>query len=188
MVDTKLTALSAIGTLGDDDYFYVVDDPAGTPLSRRVAASVVKTYTAPAASDTVAGVVEIAIQSEQETGTDVVRAVTPGRQHFHPSAAKAWVRFNNAGTVAASYNITSITDSGEGDWSVNIATDFSSASYCGVMTSSAVSTSLDFYGIDAASAAGVYNIGFFNYDLIATIARKDPDINEVHASFFGDQA
>src|SRR5687767_3503642 len=35
------------------------------------------------ASDTASGAIEIAIQSEMETATDVVRAVTPGRMQYH---------------------------------------------------------------------------------------------------------
>ena len=44
MADAKLTALSAIGTLGNDDLFYVVDDPGGTPLSRKATGLVLKAY------------------------------------------------------------------------------------------------------------------------------------------------
>lgn len=70
-----------------------------------------------------------ATQSDQETASSTAVAVTPGRQHFHPSAAKAWCVFNASGTVAASYNITSVSDNGTGDWTITIATDFSSASF-----------------------------------------------------------
>lgn len=98
-----------------------------------------------AASDTLSGGIEIAIQSEQETGTDVVRAVTPGRQHFHPSAAKCWGFTTGAGTPALnaqSYNMTSITDTGVGILTVTIATDFSSASWIALaqQTQSAATT------------------------------------------------
>lgn len=191
MADTKLTALTDITTLGNDDYFYVVDDPAGTPVSRRVTALVLKTYAAPAASDTVAGVIEYAIQSEQETGTSTVLAVTPGRQHFHPSASKCWVRYNSAGTVAASYNTTSVTDTAAGNWTVNIATDFSTANYCGVVnggfdSDTLAGTAMSCFGLDVASAAGTFNIGMFRITDASAIARADPSVDEVHVSFFGD--
>ena len=81
-----------------------------------------------AASDTVAGLIELAVQSEMEAGTDVTRAVTPGRQHYHPSALKAWaVATVSAGvpSVAASYNVTSVTDTGTGDITFNLTTAFS---------------------------------------------------------------
>ena len=83
-----------------------------------------------AASDTQAGRIELAIQSEMETGTDTGRAVVPGRQHFHPGHPKAWVVFSTDGTVLASYNVTSVTQNGNGDYTVNLAITMSSANYC----------------------------------------------------------
>lgn len=49
----------------------------------------------------------------------------------HPSVSKAWVNFTGTGTVTIndSYNTTSITDNGTGDYTWNIATDFSSANW-----------------------------------------------------------
>ena len=46
--------------------------------------------------------------------------------------AKAWVNFNGTGTVAirASYNVSSITDHGVGDYTVNFANALADASYC----------------------------------------------------------
>ena len=50
-------------------------------------------------------------------------------------SAKVWFRYNpSAGTVQASYNITSITDTATGTTDVTIATDFSSANYAIVGT------------------------------------------------------
>ena len=90
------------------------------------------TTTVVAADDTTAGKIEIAVQGEMETGTDATRAVTPGRQHFHKSAAKAWIVFTISGTtvtVRDSYNVTSVTRNGVGDYSINLTTAFSSAYY-----------------------------------------------------------
>ena len=46
-------------------------------------------------------------------------------------ACRAWVNFNGTGTVAirASGNVSSITDNGTGDYTVNFATDMGDASY-----------------------------------------------------------
>jgi hypothetical protein len=46
-------------------------------------------------------------------------------------AAKAWVNFNGTGTVAirASFNVTSITDNGTGDYTVNFTTALEDANY-----------------------------------------------------------
>ena len=45
---------------------------------------------------------------------------------------RAWVNFNGTGTVAirASFNVTSITDNGAGDYSVVFTTAISDANYC----------------------------------------------------------
>ena len=46
-------------------------------------------------------------------------------------SAKAWVNFNGTGTVAirASYNVSSITDNGTGDYTVNFTTALADANY-----------------------------------------------------------
>ena len=48
-------------------------------------------------------------------------------------ACRAWVNFNGTGTVAirASGNVSSITDNGTGDYTVNFATAMPDANYCG---------------------------------------------------------
>ena len=47
-------------------------------------------------------------------------------------ACKAWVNFNGTGTVAirGSYNVSSITDNGSGDYTVNFTTAMPDANYC----------------------------------------------------------
>jgi len=48
-----------------------------------------------------------------------------------PGAAKAWVNFNGTGTVAirASFNVSSITDNGTGDYTVNFTNELEDNSY-----------------------------------------------------------
>ena len=52
-------------------------------------------------------------------------------------SAKAWVNFNGTSTVAirASYNVSSITDNGTGDYTVNFTTALADANYSAVVTS-----------------------------------------------------
>jgi hypothetical protein len=73
--------------------------------------------------------VTAAVQSDQETATSTSVAVVPGVQQFHPSAAKLWLNADTGGGIILSYNITSITDTGNGTITVTIATDFSSTTY-----------------------------------------------------------
>lgn len=77
----------------------------------------------------------IATQANQEAAASVVLVVTPGRQQFHPSAPKYWMRTTVSGgtpTLQANYNVTSITDTATGRLTITINVDFSSASWCNV--------------------------------------------------------
>ncbi len=73
-----------------------------------------------------------ATQAEMEAASSSTAMVTPRRVVAHPGTAKGWIYFNGAGTVAinANYNVTSITDNGVGDYTINWTTAFSSANYC----------------------------------------------------------
>ena len=77
-----------------------------------------------------------ATQAQQETATSTTTYVSPGRQQYHPSAAKAWVNFNGTGTIAirGSYNVSSITDNGTGDYTVVFTTAMSDANFASVIT------------------------------------------------------
>jgi hypothetical protein len=127
----------------------------------------------------------IASQSDMEAATSVVTIVTPGRQHFHPSAAKFWVIFTgNSTTITASYNMTSITD-GTTQATVTIATDFSGSAWC--IQATAVAAAATAAGARLAScltmAAG--SIIVFCTDASATPALADP--TSWCVAGFGDQ-
>lgn len=85
--------------------------------------------TVDAASDTAAGRIEIAVQSEMETATDNTRCVTPGRVQFHPGVAKYWVVADAAGLQVAGHNLDGVTDTGTGILTVAYSTDFSTGNY-----------------------------------------------------------
>jgi len=55
-----------------------------------------------------------------------------GGQPTIDGLAKAWVNFNGTGTVAirASLNVSSITDNGTGDYTVNFTNALADANYC----------------------------------------------------------
>jgi hypothetical protein len=91
----------------------------------------------PAASDTVSGRIEIAVQSEVEAASSTTLATPPGRVHFHPGVTKFWAYATVAAgtpTLQTSYNVTSIADTAEGVLTVTIATDFSSANWAPQLT------------------------------------------------------
>jgi hypothetical protein len=55
---------------------------------------------------------------------------------------RAWVNFNGTGTVAirASFNVSSITDNGTGDYTVNFTTALADANFCVSGTASLLAT------------------------------------------------
>lgn len=123
--------------------------------------------------------VSAATQAEQETATSTTTYVSPGRQQYHPSAVKAWVNFNGTGTVVidASYNTTSITDNGTGDYSANWSTSFSSAEYTILGCQSGGARFTDIFVL----AAGSTRVRTFNS------ATTQVDADEVYLIACGDQ-
>jgi hypothetical protein len=106
------------------------------------------------------GIAGIASQAQAEAGTDNTTLMTPERTkqaidgqvgvaNAAPVktalnatgsapifACRAWVNFNGTGTVAirASGNVSSITDNGTGDYTVNFATAMADANYSAVVS------------------------------------------------------
>ena len=65
---------------------------------------------------------------EGETNEDTY--APPDLIKYSPGVAKFYVKFNPSGTIqGTAYNTTSVADNGTGDWTVTIATDFSSANW-----------------------------------------------------------
>lgn len=100
--------------------------------------------------------------------------------------AKAWVNFDGTGTIAArdSENVSSLTDNGTGDYTVNIGNDFDAADYA-VSGSGAQSGSGGRWmmvSAAAAPAAGNYRITCFNNSNVAV------DLEYVQNSAHGDLA
>jgi hypothetical protein len=75
-----------------------------------------------------------ATQANQELGSSSLVYVSPSVQHFHNSAVKFWVKWAVTTTIGVSYNVASITDTGAGDWTVNLTVSFSSANWCASYT------------------------------------------------------
>ena len=105
--------------------------------------TLVPTTQLPQSTTTNVGVVEIATSAEVNTATDNTRVVTPStllsgvKNHLNVSgnapmyACRAWVNFNGTGTVAirASGNVSSITDNGVGDYTINFTSALPNSNY-----------------------------------------------------------
>lgn len=134
-----------------------------------------------------------AAQTDQETATSTILAVTPGRQQYHPSSAKAWINWNGTGTpaVRASYNMdptTPITDNGTGDYTLNIGTNMSSANYCTVLGHGSQNGSGSLYTMGVSDGDVATHVTAGSIRLRAYQAATLTDINWLNAAFFGDQA
>lgn len=86
----------------------------------------------------------IATQAEMEAGTSLTVVVPPGRVQYHPGVAKFWGKFGTTGNTVAGYNVDSPTDQGTGDIIVNVTTDFSSTSWCSLVSVEMTATT---YGV-----------------------------------------
>lgn len=176
-----LNSVSPITTRGD----IIRGDSSGD--AERLAKGAANTFLSSNGTDV--AYVAAATQTEQEAGTALSKPVTPARQHYHQSAAKAWVVFNGTGAVAitASFNITSITDNGTGNYTVNIATNFSSANYAGVVSGhrGVGGTATNFHAVGPITSdptAGTWRLETGNSN-----SNSNVDFEFVSAIFFGDQ-
>lgn len=71
----------------------------------------------------------LADQAGMEAASSTTTYVSPARAKFHPGVAKGWVNYTmvSSTTITTSYNVTSLTDNGTGDTTINWTTAFSTA-------------------------------------------------------------
>tara|TARA_B110000208_G_scaffold49147_1_gene64966 strand:+ start:1039 stop:1542 length:504 start_codon:yes stop_codon:yes gene_type:complete len=83
-------------------------------------------------------------------------------------SARAWVNFNGTGTVAirASGNVSSITDNGTGDYTVNFTTAMADANYSPVVTLYSDKTGAGVFGL--IGGINALATGSFQIDTIAS--------------------
>lgn len=128
-----------------------------------------------------------ATQTQQEAGSATSVFVSPGRQQYHPSAAKGWIKAAVDGTIFGSYNVTSITDSGAGQVAITWGTDFSSTNYCAV-----ASLLFDFAGAAASTLAltvrsSGFAAGSTSLNAVRLSDYTDTDPSGYFCAAFGDQ-
>lgn len=131
-----------------------------------------------------------ATQAEMEAGTATNKYVTPQGVNWHPGACKCWVVAGITGNVLASWNVTSLTDTGVGILTITIATDFSSVNYCCLVsveapaTTWAVANTRECHVRSATLAAGSVSVDCVD-NTATTSLIKDP--TTWHVAMFGDQ-
>ena len=85
---------------------------------------------------------------------------------IYNGAAKAWVNFNGTGTVAirAQFNVSSISDNGTGDYTVNFSTALADANYSlvGTVAGNSVNTGQIVTGNNSATSFTSSGARFLN--------------------------
>lgn len=133
--DADLTAIAGLASNG-----IIARTGAGTAAARTVTAGTGITVTN---GDGVSGdptvAATLASQAEAEAGTDNTKVMTPLRLRNALNATgsapvyacRAWVNFNGTGTVAirASGNVSSITDNGVGNYTINFSAAMPDTNY-----------------------------------------------------------
>jgi hypothetical protein len=94
--------------------------------------------------------------------------------------AKFWAQWPKTNVANVSYNLTSITDTGAGDWTLTIATDFSGADWCALP---AFEGNNQLHVSTVSLAAGTVRV--ITQTNAGTLADPDADIS---CAGFGDQA
>lgn len=141
----------------------LVATAGSTAVFRGEAGGVVRCVSSPGSS------VTIASTGEAQAGTNNVNVITPlrMREGFNAGgsapvyACRAWVNFNGTGVVAirAAGNVSSITDNGAGDYTVNFTNALPDANYSSLFGAGSPSASVNGYLANknavAPTAAGI---------------------------------
>jgi hypothetical protein len=96
---------------------------------------------------------------------------------------RAWVNFNGTGTVAirASFNVSSITDNGTGNYTVNFTTAMPDVNYSGLVTAGD-------YGAAGRSAGGNTNatrlVGSYDVATLNAAQSSRTDCDTVYVAIF----
>ncbi len=139
------TAVSDHEAAADPHPAYALESALGTASTKNTGttAGTVPLVGTKSATDALAGLVELATQAEAEAGTDDTVVMTPlktaqaipAKLNASGSApiyaCRAWVNFNGTDVVAirAAGNVSSITDNGTGDYTINFTTALPDANY-----------------------------------------------------------
>ena len=93
---------------------------------------------------------------------------------------KAWVRFNGSGTVSIgdSFNVSSITDNGTGNYEFALATNMANINYVGIANSGRFAS--------CGNSSSNYTVGTFDV-IVHNINGDLENRSVIHAVIFGDQ-
>lgn len=127
---------------------------------------------------TTIGGVTLATDAEVSTGTDTEKVPPVSSLKSHQGACKAWVSFVGTGTVTINddYNVTSITDNGVGDYTVNFTEDMKNTNFTVLVSGNGTSSNQNVH--DSVSTKAVGSVRVLHYEK-ATPALTDSGVMNV---------
>jgi len=144
------------------------------------------------ATVSLAGKALLATNSDMALGLNATKIVTPITMRQSQIAAKAWVNFNaksGALSVRDSYNVSSVTDNGLGDYTVNFTSNFANTNYSQVGNCESGVSSQYLISLTAMNNTGSYHgktTGSCRFEARAGGNGAQNDMYDANASFFGD--
>lgn len=101
-------------------------------------------------------------------------------------SAKAWVNFNGTGTVAIrrAFNVSSITDNGTGDYTVNFTNAMADANYSAVSSAGTVSAGFNGYTCSPNEQAPTTTSIRFKYQVMSGSTQPTQDPPSVNVAIF----
>jgi hypothetical protein len=109
-----------------------------------------------------------------------ISTVVPGGSTLYPAYdCRAWVNFNGTGTVAirGSGNVSSITDNGTGDYTINFTTAFADVNYAAVLNGRAIENGNqgNFYGQSTVSnpTTSTFRMSVYQSNLGSSLQQLD---------------
>ena len=119
---TAIVARFGAGTTGEPSIGFISDTNTG-----------IYNYAADNIGFTTGGTTQMVLDS---TGGLIMKSssgITPtANAAYHQSLAKGWCYWDTTGAVYGHHNVSSVTDNGTGDWTINWDRDFSSTAYCAI--------------------------------------------------------
>ena len=103
-----------------------------------------------------------------------------------PNTAKAWVNFNGTGAVAirASFNVSSITDNGTGDYTVNFTAALADADYAPAGFCHRQSNVINHIDLLTTKTASQYRFSTSQTTNGAVVGLSSVDVSQCYLAFF----
>ena len=110
---------------------------------------------------------------------------TVGTSYVVNGSAKVWCNWTDTGSINDSLNMSSVTDNGAGDFTVNYSSSMSSTSYAPVMSGEATYSGSAVFASYSDTAKTVSSMPVYSY---ASVGGGNIDCPEYGLSIFGDLA